>query len=76
MRSDLFASAQLMSLESSKAMDICQICADICDACGSECGKHNTKHCQECAGACQECARRMQENGSLKNKKIKLISHG
>ncbi len=51
-----YASAQLMSLQSSRAMDICRICADICEACGAECGKHHTEHCQECARVCKECA--------------------
>src|SRR3954466_12461194 len=37
-----YAAAQLMSLGSSKAMDICRICADLCEACGTECGKHKT----------------------------------
>ena len=51
-----YAAAQLMSLGSSKAMDICRICADLCEACGAECGKHKTEHCQECAEACKRCA--------------------
>lgn len=49
------ASAQLMSLGSEKAIDICRICADICKACGEECGKHNAEHCKECARVCNEC---------------------
>ncbi len=53
-----YAAAQLMSLGSSKAMDICRICADMCEQCGAECAKHagHSKHCAECAAACQECA--------------------
>lgn len=50
------AAAQLMSLGSSKAKDICRICADICEQCGNECGKHQTEHCRECAEACRQCA--------------------
>ena len=51
-----YASAQLMSLGSSKVKDICKICAEICDACAEECSKHETEHCQECAKACKNCA--------------------
>lgn len=51
-----YAAAQLMSLGSNKAKDICHICADICEACGEECGKHETEHCQECAKECKQCA--------------------
>lgn len=51
-----FATAQLMSLGSVKAIEICSICADICQACGEECGKHKAPHCQHCATACSECA--------------------
>jgi len=52
-----YASAQLMSLSSSRAKEVCRICADICEACGKECGKHtHSKHCQECAEACHRCA--------------------
>lgn len=51
-----YAAAQLMSLGSERAMDICRICADICEACAAECEKHNNEHCQECARACHQCA--------------------
>ncbi len=51
-----YAAAQLMSLGSDKAGELCKLCADICDACAIECGKHETKHCQECAAACKACA--------------------
>jgi hypothetical protein len=44
-----YAAAQLMSLGSPQAKELCSICARICDACGTECGQHNTKHCEECA---------------------------
>lgn len=37
-----YALAQLMSLGSDKAADICRICADMCEQCGAECGKHET----------------------------------
>ena len=50
------AAAQLMSLGSSQARQVCLICAEICEACGNECSKHQTLHCQECAGICKQCA--------------------
>ena len=50
------ASAQLMSVGSDKAKEVCRVCSDICQACGDECGKHDTEHCRECAEACRACA--------------------
>jgi hypothetical protein len=51
-----YASAQLMSLGSDKAKDICRLCATFCNECGNECAKHETEHCRECAAACKKCA--------------------
>ena len=51
-----YAAAQLMSLGSSKAHEICRTCADICEACGNECAKHESEHCRECAEICLRCA--------------------
>ncbi len=52
-----YASAQLMSLGSEKAKEICKLCAEMCEACGNECSQHtHSKHCQECAEACKQCA--------------------
>ena len=51
-----YASAQLMSMGSSRAAELCRICAEICEECGNECGKHDTEHCRECAEACHRCA--------------------
>jgi Domain of Unknown Function (DUF326) len=51
-----YCSAQLMSMGSEKASDVCCICADMCEACANECGKHQTEHCQKCAQTCNECA--------------------
>jgi len=51
-----YAAAQLMSVGSEKAKEICSICADICEACGNECGNHQSEHCQECSKACKQCA--------------------
>ncbi len=51
------AAAQLMSLGSVKAIDICKICAEACEACADECSKHNNEHCKACAAACRKCAK-------------------
>lgn len=51
-----YAAAQLMSLGSDKAKDICKLCAEVCQKCADECGKHEHEHCKECAEACRECA--------------------
>jgi hypothetical protein len=51
-----YSSAQLMSLGSSMAKELCRLCADACEACGAECGRHKHDHCQECARICKECA--------------------
>lgn len=52
-----YAAAQLMSVGSDQAKEICRICADMCDACGTECGQHTqSEHCQECAEKCKACA--------------------
>jgi len=52
-----YAAAQLMSLGSDKAKEICRLCADLCRQCSEECVKHTAmKHCEECAEACRVCA--------------------
>jgi hypothetical protein len=51
-----YASAQLMSLGSEKAGEVCVICAGMCETCGEECGKHQNEHCRECAKVCKQCA--------------------
>lgn len=51
-----YAAAQLMSMGSEQAKEVCRICAAICEACGAECNKHQTEHCTECAEACKACA--------------------
>lgn len=51
-----YAAAQLMSLGSSRAKEICRICAEACDGCGTECGQHQNEHCRECAEICHRCA--------------------
>jgi hypothetical protein len=56
-----YAAAELMSLGSSRAAEICRLCAEICDECALECEKHSFRHCQECAEACQKCADECRE---------------
>lgn len=51
-----YSAAQLMSLGSERADEVCRLCVDICDACAAECGRHDNEHCQECSRACRECA--------------------
>jgi len=51
-----YAAAQLMSLGSEKAKEICLLCAALCEQCGAECGKHQMEHCIECSQACKLCA--------------------
>lgn len=52
-----YAAAQLMSLGSATAKEVCRICADVCEACGNECMQHkHMPHCLECAEACKRCA--------------------
>jgi hypothetical protein len=56
-----YAAAELMSLDSSKAKELCEICAQICEECGKECQKHQNEHCQECAKACMACAQECRQ---------------
>ena len=51
-----YLSAQLMSLGSERAKDICIICADICNECSIECGKHESEHCKQCSIAGRNCS--------------------
>ncbi len=51
-----YAAAQLMSLGSDKAKELCKLCAEACQKCADECAKHDNEHCKECAEACRKCA--------------------
>lgn len=58
-----YATAQLLSLGSEFASELCRICADVCDACAKECGRHEPDHCQRAAvdcRACEEVCRKME----------------
>ena len=53
------ASAEIMSLGSSYAKQICHICEVVCNACADECEKHaamGMEHCKECAEVCRLCS--------------------
>ncbi len=52
-----YAAAQLMSLGSEKAADVCALCAEMCERCAEECGQHDNEHCRECAEMCRQCAK-------------------
>ncbi|MEO5906729.1 MAG: four-helix bundle copper-binding protein, partial [Saprospiraceae bacterium] len=51
-----YAAAQLMSMGSKYAHEICRICADMCEACAKECEMHEVDHCERCAIECRACA--------------------
>ncbi|GAA4460544.1 four-helix bundle copper-binding protein [Nemorincola caseinilytica] len=51
-----YATAQLMSLGSQYARQLCSLCATICRECADECRMHHNDHCRECAEICMECA--------------------
>src|ERR1035437_6739664 len=51
-----YASAQLMSLGSEQAKQLCKLCAEVCKRCAEECKNHRTDHCKECAESCNKCA--------------------
>ncbi len=70
-----YASAQLMSLGSLQAGQLCAICAEICDACGKECGKHYNQHCRECAEACKHCADECRKMAAWKAAGSALAMH-
>jgi hypothetical protein len=53
-----YATGQLLSLGSDKAMELCRLCADFCEACATECEHHrHAEHCQVCARTCRHCAK-------------------
>jgi hypothetical protein len=51
-----YAAAQLMSLGSPAAREVCRLCAAICRMCAAECEKHDEAHCRQCAETCRRCA--------------------
>ncbi|NKJ49352.1 four-helix bundle copper-binding protein [Burkholderia sp. SG-MS1] len=57
-----FASA-VMARGSSRAKEVCSLCASVCDACAAECEKHQHEHCKQCAEACRNCAKECRAMG-------------
>lgn len=58
------SAAELMSMGSNYAKQLCSICAEICSACADECEKHASmgmEHCKRCAEACRKCAETCKE---------------
>jgi hypothetical protein len=53
--------AQLMSLGSEHAKEVCMICSKICKECAEECEKHDNDHCRECAESCRKCEQACKE---------------
>ncbi len=54
------AAADMLTMNSSQAIEICRLCVNACNACADECDKHAAKgmeHCRVCAAACRECAK-------------------
>ncbi len=51
-----WTAAQLMSMDSQFAKQICNLCADICGSCAKECERHDADHCKRCAQTCHKCA--------------------
>ena len=51
-----YNAAQLMSLGSRQAEEVCRLCAELCQECAEECAKHDNSHCRECAAICRQCA--------------------
>lgn len=67
-----YSTAQLMSLGSKKAKELCRICAEICDTCCTECSKHSCEHCQACASACKTCAEECRKIAAKSGKLAEL----
>lgn len=51
-----YAAAELMSIGSGRARELCRLCAEVCIDCANECSQHNVDHCRECAETCKKCA--------------------
>ena len=61
-----YATGQLLSLGSERALELCRLCAEACEACANECAQHESEHCQVCARTCRICAEECLEMaGSL-----------
>lgn len=50
------ATAQLISMGSERAKDLCRLCAETCDSCAAQCGRFNAETLIACAELCRRCA--------------------
>jgi len=50
------ATAQLISMGSDRAKDLCRLCADVCEGCAAQCGKFQNETLITCADLCAKCA--------------------
>lgn len=50
------ATAQLISMGSERAKDLCRLCAETCDHCAAQCSKFNAETLIACAELCRRCA--------------------
>ena len=55
------ASAQLMSLGSENAKDVCAQCAKLCEKCAAECDKFTMECSKECASSCRKAAKQCKD---------------
>ncbi len=50
------ATAQLISMGSELAKDLCKLCADACENCAAQCDKFNADELNACTELCRKCA--------------------
>lgn len=50
------ATAQLISMGSERAKELCRLCADVCEHCASQCNKFNNETLMACAELCRKCS--------------------
>jgi len=50
------ATAQLISMGSERAKELCRLCAEACDNCASQCDKFNSEELCACTDLCRKCA--------------------
>ncbi len=50
------ATAQLISMGSERAKDLCRLCAEVCEACEAQCSKFNSETLIACAELCRKCS--------------------
>jgi hypothetical protein len=50
------ATAQLISMGSERAKELCRLCAEACDNCASQCNKFNSEELNACTDLCRKCA--------------------